>query len=279
VCEDRFAREIFRDYVLSGNAEAGAHLHSWTTPPFFDKEGYRLNDVHHPFATEFPEKLLNEKLGHLTTQIESAFGRRPVSFRSGRFGFNENLARILSANSYVVDSSVTPFTNWSVSKGMPGIKGGPDFSDKSPFPYIYSFSGNSLLEIPVTILPTVFPLNINNRITRFYFKNADEMLLLRQIKKYFLPNQPLWLRPFEWTTKKHFLELIDEAARIKLPFLVMMFHSSELMPGCSIYRKDKASVEKLFELLESFFNLLKDKNITSLTLEEASRKHKSLADI
>lgn len=279
VCEDRFAQEIFRDYISSGKAEAGAHLHSWTTPPFFDKEGYRLNDVHHPFATELPEKLINEKLRHLTDQIESAFGRRPVSFRSGRFGFNENLARILSANSYVVDSSVTPFTNWSVSKGIPGIKGGPDFSDKLPFPYNYSFPGNSLLEIPVTILPTVFPLNRNNRITRFYFKNADEMLLFRQIKKYFFPNQPLWLRPFEWTTGKHFLELIDEAARIKLPFLVMMFHSSELMPGCSIYRKDKASVEKLFELLESFFNLLKDKNLKSLTLEEASIKHKSMDDI
>ncbi len=279
VCEDKFAQEIFRDYISSGKAEAGAHLHSWTTPPFIDQQGYRLNDVHHPFATELPERLINEKLRHLTDQIESAFGCRPVSFRSGRFGFDENLARILSENSYIVDSSVTPFTSWSVNKGMPGIKGGPDFSDKLPFPYIYSFPGNSLLEIPVTILPTVFPLNSNNLITRFYFKNADEMLLFRQIKKYFFPNQPLWLRPFEWTTDRHFLELIDEAARIKLPFLVMMFHSSELMPGCSIYRKDKDSVEKLFELLESFFNLLKDKNIPSLTLEEASKKHKSIHDL
>jgi hypothetical protein len=49
-----------------------------------------------------------------------------------------------------------------------------------------------------------------------------------------------------------------------------MFHTSELMPGCSIYRTDKESVEKLYDLLEVFFITLQSRNIKSITLTEAA---------
>jgi hypothetical protein len=42
ICEDGLAREIFTQYIQSEKAEIGAHLHSWTTPPFKDKDGYRF---------------------------------------------------------------------------------------------------------------------------------------------------------------------------------------------------------------------------------------------
>jgi hypothetical protein len=80
VCEDPFAREIFSDYLLKDKAEIGAHLHSWTTPPYEDKEGYRFNDPNHAFANELPDDLLSRKIKNLTDQIESSFGRRPLSF-------------------------------------------------------------------------------------------------------------------------------------------------------------------------------------------------------
>lgn len=54
----------------------------------------------------------------------------------------------------------------------------------------------------------------------------------------------------------------------------MMFHSSEFMPGCSIYRTDKEAIEKLFELLERFFILLHNHNIASFTLTEAAKNSK-----
>jgi len=49
-----------------------------------------------------------------------------------------------------------------------------------------------------------------------------------------------------------------------------MFHSSELMPGCSKYRPDNQSVEDLFCLLDSFFALLSLRRIGSATLSEAA---------
>ena len=56
--------------------------------------------------------------------------------------------------------------------------------------------------------------------------------------------------------------------------MVMIFHSSELMPGCSIYRPDEKSIELLYEVLESFFTLLHNRNIDSVTLTEAAKKIK-----
>ena len=270
VCDDSFSKEMFTDCLRKGNAEIGAHLHSWTTPPFLDKEGYRYNDKNHTFATELPEKILKGKIKKLTNQIESAFGKRPTSFRSGRYGFNEGLARILSDNFYLVDSSVTPYTSWVNNKGLPEGEGGPDFFDNSPQPYRYNFANRPLLEIPITILPTRFPLNINDKLARFYFKKVDGSIPLRIFRKLHFNHQPLWLRPFPWMTITLLEELINETIRIKLPYIVMMFHSSELMPGCSIYRKDETDISELYALLELFFILLKKKNIKSLTLTEAA---------
>lgn len=274
VCYDPFAREIFRDYISREVAEIGTHLHAWTTPPFEDKPGYRFNDPNHAFATEFPDDIISEKIRNLTGQIESSFGKRPLSFRSGRYGFNENVARILVENSYLVDSSVTPYSTWSEQKGLPGGSGGPVFLDRTPFPYLYTFGNNSLLEIPITILPTRFPLNKHKSLAKYYFMHVENSMFLKVLRKLFFSNQPLWLRPHEWMSTGLFDELLNEAARLGLPYLVMMFHSSELMPSCSIYRKDETAVEQLYDMLESFFVSLRNKNISSVTLTEAARNYK-----
>jgi hypothetical protein len=271
VCEDNYAKEIFKDYMSAGNAEIGAHLHSWTTPPFKDIEGYRFNDPNHAFASELSHDLLTEKLRYLTDQIEAAFGQRPLSFRSGRFGFDRNVARVLHDNCYLVDSSVTPYTSWAEHKGIPGGKGGSDFLDSNPFPYRYDFDNGSLLEIPVTILPTRFPLNINRNIASHYFRNVNGSISLKVLRKLFFKNQPLWLRPHLFMNIDLLEELLNEALKINLPYIVMMFHSSELMPGCSRYRPDEDSIEKLYTLLENFFVILHHKSIASVTLTEGAK--------
>jgi hypothetical protein len=271
VCEDEFAKEIFCDYLENEQTEVGAHLHSWTTPPFLNKSGFRYNDVNHAFATELPEDLLANKLRYLTDQIRTSFGVRPQSFRSGRYGFNENVAKLLLSNEYIVDSSVTPYVNWSALEGVPGNTGGPDFLDKRPFPYTYNIGDNTLVEIPVTIMPTRFPLNKSNVFSRYYFQNLNKSLLLKSIKSVFFRYQPLWLRPFPWMNMNLLDEIISEAERINLPFLVMIFHSSELMPNCSIYRADSESIEKLYELLEGFFTRLNSRDVHSCTLTDAAK--------
>lgn len=272
ICEDKFAQDIFGEYLKHDRAEIGAHLHAWTTAPFMDRDGYRKNDKYHAFAHELPKQLLNEKITVLTQQIEDAFGKRPQSFRSGRYGFDINVARILADHSYLVDSSVTPFISWSSNKGLPGGPGGADFIESTPLPYKYAFEGKSLLEIPLTILPTVFPFNKSERIARFYFRHLKNNRVLKVVNRKIIGHQPLWLRPNAWMNVELFNDLFREAEKIQLPYLVMMLHSSELMPGCSIYWKDDAAVDKLYELLDGFFAILQDNGIKSVTLTEAAQK-------
>ncbi len=270
ICKDHFAKDLLSEYINSARAEVGAHLHSWTTPPFRDLDGYRWNDRNHTFAHELPRQFLTEKIEILTDQIEVAFGKRPFSFRSGRFGFNEHVAEILADKHYLVDSSVTPFKNWAQFKGLPDGNGGPDFMEFTPLPFVYKFTNRSLIEIPVTILPTKFPLDKSDSLARSYFKHVDNNPLLKVVRKLHLKHQPVWLRPNKWMNKDLYEDIIREADRRFLPFVVMMFHSSELMPGCSIYWQTKSDVDRLFDLLESIFDFLRLRSIESVTLTEAA---------
>ena len=268
VAEDRYAKELFSSYVKNNVAEIGAHLHSWSTPPFLDQEGYRENDSYHAFASELPFDLINLKLQNLTNQITECCGRRPTSFRSGRYGFNELVAEALILNRYLVDSSVTPFVSWVSHKGLPGASGGPDFTNYTPHPFTYDLKEGSLLEIPISIAPTRFPFNKHWGLARKYFKYADYNMVCRMIRRLLFDFQPVWARPIPGTTIGLLKELVFEMKNKKVPYLTMMFHSSELMPGCSKYRPDQASIEKLYQLLEDFFELLKQNQIDSVTLSD-----------
>ena len=77
IYEDSFLQMIFVDYLSEEKAEIGAHFHSWTTPPFLEKDGYRYNDNSYAFANELSVDLITEKNKTLTYQIESSFGKRP----------------------------------------------------------------------------------------------------------------------------------------------------------------------------------------------------------
>ena len=271
VCLDGFAKELFRDYLSNNRAEVGAHLHSWSTPPFMDLQGLMENDSNHAFASELPYDLLNKKIAKLTEQITLSFGKQPTSFRSGRYGFNKNVARSLVENGYLVDSSVTPYVSWAEQNGIPGGNGGPDFIDSAVFPHRFEFEGGFITEIPITILPTNFALRSSEHLSRLYFRHVDSSILLRTMRKLFYSNQPVWLRPVPGTDLAILIRLIKVAISKKLPFLTMMFHSSELMPGCSKYRPDKASVEELYKLLEDLFKMLNRMNISSATLTGAAQ--------
>ena len=271
VCSDSFARDLFSRYLADNSAEIGAHLHPWTTPPFRDQSGYRENDAAHAYASELSYDLISAKINYITDQITTSFGRKPTSFRSGRFGFNDVVAQVLIENSFLVDSSVTPFVRWSKNMGITGGNGGPDFLNYSPFPQTIKKENGKIVEIPITILPTRFPLNISWRLTRYFFHIAYDNLFFRSIRRMRLTNQPVWARPFPRMTVQRFKELLLEAKRKGIPFINMMFHSSELMPGCSRYRLDSNSVEELYELLEGIFKLLRENEIESVTLTKAAQ--------
>jgi hypothetical protein len=253
VVEDDRARDLLGAWAARGAAEVGAHLHPWTTPPYAERPGLRYNDPVHAFPSQLPDDLLLQKTNALTDQIGQAFGRRPTSYRAGRFGFDRRLARYLADAGYRVDSSVTPLWDWKKYPGLDGA-GGPDFRAHSRRPFLIRGSGpRPLLEIPVTLAATYTPLRRNPALLEVYRSLPARAVRRLLLSRWLLP-QPMWLAPDPRYAAKDIAAVWDCVARECAPAAVMMFHSSELMPGGSPFRPDTASVAGLLSDLDTFFS-------------------------
>lgn len=265
IVEDERARDLLKEWSARGSAEIGAHLHPWTTPPFLDRPGLRCNDAVHAFPCQLPDDLLREKTGVLTKQIAAAFGCRPTSYRAGRFGLDARGAAFLAEEGYTVDSSVSPLWSWRRHPGLNG-QGGPDFREHSSQPFrITGVRGRGLVEIPVTIVATYGPLRRMPALLEIY-----RSLPVRAVRKLLLAPrllpQPVWLTPDPRYCADDLASVWRCAASAGLETAVMMFHSSELMPGGSPFRPDGESVRRLLACLESFFSFVRKQGGTFSTL-------------
>ena len=268
VVDDDRSRDLLKGFQDEGRCEIGAHLHPWCAPPL-DEE---IND-RNSYMCNLPEPLQREKLTRLTDHVEERFGRRPTSFRAGRYGLDIVGARILKELGYVVDSSVIGFSNYS-------DQGGPDFEDTPSVPYRVGgddlrvpCEGGRLLEVPVAV-----------GFNRVRFSRAHR---LRQCAA------SRWLRPLRLVGILDRLGIVQRikfspeqanAARMKrladvfvargAPCIVLMLHSSSLVPGCSPYVPDAARLEECYADLESVFeHCLTKHSMTGRTLTQFAQNY------
>lgn len=227
--------------------EIGCHIHPWNTPPEEDDITSERS-----YLCNLPVELQREKLATVTAQIERRFGIRPTSFRAGRYGLDDNGARILKELGYTVDSSVCPYMDYSDD-------GGPDFRGATWRPY---FVGERLLDpAPVRTelveVPVSFGFNWSNfeaahrldeflagpAVRRFRIKGVLERLgALRKIK--FSP---------EKADTGRLSALANAYARQDAPCMVMMFHSSSLQAGFSPYVPDAAALTGFLRTIDETF--------------------------
>jgi hypothetical protein len=240
-----FARAAIRDH----RAEVGAHLHAWNSPPLAP---LTANDnACGPYATEYPPELLFEKVRVLTRLLEDTFGRKMISHRAGRWGFDGIYARALVENGYLADCSVTPGVSWRSSKGDPHGAGGPDYTGYPQDPYFLDLNdiskpgASSLLEVPVTIGP-VSPAPVD-RVRERLPKRAP---LRRALNRLWPPLT--WLRP-DGSNLPQMLRLVRKTAGEGRAVIEFMLHSSELMPGGSPTFPDAPSIERLYGDLRVLF--------------------------
>ena len=109
------SKRILREIQDSDRAEIGSHCHPWNTPPIDEDLSARSS-----MLCNLPVALQFKKLETLTEAIQKEFGRRPVSFRAGRWAISGEVAANVSSLGYRVDTSVTPYQDWSHEHG-------PDF--------------------------------------------------------------------------------------------------------------------------------------------------------
>ena len=241
VTQDKESVAILKDILGKKEAEVGTHLHPWTTPPFHsEKERLELSYPHR-------SSLEREKLANLTATIEQTFGVKALSYRAGRYGFDEDSLKILEELGYLVDSSITPTMNWSSD-------GGPNFArNENTQPYYL----NRILEVPISIVTSRKLPGYNNFLPKV-------KAVLRRIGLV----KTVWLRPsiasfgeMKWLADS----LLDKGVSV----LTIMFHSNELIRGTSPYVKTEREEEIFWERLNKILNyLVLDKKLESKTLSE-----------
>lgn len=243
--------------ALSKKCEIGAHLHAWNNPPEFplSRTGQGRD-----YLIEYPEEAMRAKMTCLLNEMDSKFGIRITSHRSGRWALDDRYIDILADEGIIVDCSVTPGVNWSTSLGATGLPGS-DYSACSSRP---SLLRPGLLEVPMTIAPKRFFCAGNVRSVRSALGEVKRLALGR----------PCWFRPFPHYSANLLKALLRDVYEDEnSDYAMFMIHSSELMPGGSPSFPDAESIERLYAILEDVFSSACEMGFRGISLSDYAKKY------
>ena len=242
VAVDPRSADVLRALKAGGDCEIGAHHHAWETPPCTAGDVTR-----HPYASNLPLRQFEHQLASLTGAIERAVGERPVSYRSGRFGFSAAHVPALEKLGYRIESSVAPLFYET-------HKSGPDFVDAPLTPYFLAYDSatkpgaSDVLEIPVSAA-------LNRRVPKplqhLYARAPRNYTTKRVLRKLGIARMR-WLRP-SYSSLEDMIGLAGDLANAGEPVLNLLFHSSEAIVGGSPYNKTEAELAAFCDRLERFF--------------------------
>ncbi|MDP6630896.1 MAG: deacetylase [Kiritimatiellia bacterium] len=232
--------------LMHDKAEIGTHVHAWNTPPL--RPLTRNDRAAMPYLIDYTEEVMREKIAYLTGVLEETFQQKMVSHRAGRWGFDARYATILAACGYKADSSVTPHICWKRATEA-GTVTLLDYARYPESPYFLDLNDirlpgkSSLLELPMTVRLR------RPGAGRLWSRLPARSLLRRGVNRL---SPPMWLRP-DGKNLKDMLYLIENTLANRQPYAQFMLHSSELMPGGSPTFQTPASIESLYEHIETVF--------------------------
>lgn len=241
VARDPRSADVLRNLTERGDCEIGAHHHAWETPPCSAQDVER-----HPYASALPRRQFEDQLRSLTDAIAHAVGRRPVSYRSGRFGFSADHVSGLERLGYLVESSVAPLFSET-------HKGGPEFVEAPLRPYFLAYDSavragtSDVLEVPLSAA-------LNRRLPRrlqFAYARAPKPYTTKRILRAARLLRVRWLRP-SYSSLADMQALARDLAVRGEPVLNLLFHSSEAIVGGSPYNRTQAELDAFCDRLDRF---------------------------
>lgn len=217
-------------------AEIGAHLHHWSTPPF--ENGGNGDCMPQRTHTLSPE-LLEERLRVLLDAGAIINGGALTSFRMGRWDLKSRLFPLLARNGIKVDSSICP---------LRAFADGPDHFLAPSEPYrVVMADNNFLLEVPITQIP------LSVALAKVWLSVTQRSRRVRDSFHFFgaLSANPLWHGDaiMRLGTRLH----VARGGKV----LNIFWHSSEMMPGGSPHIPDQAAARRLLQRIFSFCEWLK----------------------
>jgi peptidoglycan/xylan/chitin deacetylase (PgdA/CDA1 family) len=241
VATDARSADVLRQLAAGGDCEIGAHHHVWETPPFSPDDANR-----HAYASTLPRSQFEAQLEALTTAITAAVGTRPVSYRSGRFGFSAEHVAALERLGYLVESSVAPLFYET-------HKGGPEFVEAPLTPYFLAYDSatrpgtSNLLEVPVSAaLNRWLP-----KWLQYAYARAPRPYATKRLLRVLGLLRLRWLRP-SYSSLDDMKSLAKDLTRAGEPVLNLLFHSSEAIVGGSPYNRTPGELDAFCARLEAF---------------------------
>lgn len=223
----------------NAEAEIGAHLHHWSTPPF---DGH-VDKNAQPIRTHLLSgELLKARLQNLLMAGADYLGKPLISFRMGRWDLKSSLFPLLLEHGIEIDSSICPLRSFH---------GGADHFLAPVKPYLIDANmGKKLLEVPITQIP------IHAKLSRLWHKlwDREKYAGMRDRFHFFgaLSANPLWhgSMVMRWATRLHSWR--------NGQILSLFWHSSEMLPGASPHIPNQQAADALLAKIFSFCEWLKN---------------------
>jgi len=260
--------KILKRILDDGNCEIGMHCHPWNTPPFDKNIVIREQDT---MLCNLPKELVFAKLAELHETICRNFGCTPVSFRAGRWGYGPAVSSALCCLGYRVDTSVSPYIDWSFCHG-------PDYSEISPSLFRFDIEGvhfkkerGLLLEVPATVGFLQKNFSACQRICKLLERPLGRKLRIKGILDKLGVLNKVWLSP-ELADVKSLILLANRMELNNFPCINFTFHSTSLLAGLSPFVTEKREETIFFDRIRSFLEVAHEAGWESVTLSQCLKR-------
>lgn len=246
----KFCSHVLRDFLTSDYVELGIHLHPEEMPESLAK------GIHSTSLYDYPIEVIEAFLNIFIDAFTDNKFEVPQIFRAGRYRLPLKLIPVLLSKNIIVDSSVSPYINWS-------LENGPDY-----FQIPVSINNyHGIKEVPITI---VLPEHAR---TNYFYKKFGTVpmfskpFLVRLVRRLFLGREPLWLRP-TFEDVGGLKEVVLLAKKYGSKYTCMMFHSYELKERCSPQSKTKQEAQLIYNRLITFLDQLDDLDLVTMPMKK-----------
>ena len=242
--------------------EIATHCHPWNTPPIAGPSGEAGS-----MMCALDAELNRAKIETVTQALETELGVRSRSFRTGRWGFGPSVARPLADLGYRIDSSVSPFIDWSEI-------GGPDYRTAQHVPYRFEPERpfevdpkGSMVQVPTTVGFLRGEQTSANRV-----RTAMERSWVRRLKVIGVLDRmgfyaKRWLSP-ETSSGRDMVRLARTLLAAEVSVLSMTFHSCTLLPGATPFVRDRSDRQAFLASIEQFLSFCKGEGVPFASVSE-----------
>jgi hypothetical protein len=224
------------DIHASGDAEIGAHLHPWVTPPYAEELIPRNSFGCQLGTLEFDKlRILRDAIGTI--------GVTPTVFKAGRYGFGQTTADALEKLGFDVDVSINPRMNFAG-------EGGPDFGRFDTRPFLFGRE-RRLLEIPCSTDYVGVAARHGHPLHTFADRSAMRRLRAVGILARLGIVNKVMLSP-EGNTLAEIKALTHALLRRGIRTFSLTLHSPSVMPGCTPYVRTMQQLREFLERIREY---------------------------